>query len=95
MNRKKALGVLLAGALSLSLLPMAAQGADSSYARDRITETWETNIMLQTAQEDLGPLSAPGLPEDYKLLPSSYDEEHYRLAEAHYGEDGGFTMEFS
>ena len=94
MNRKKALGVLLAGALSLSLLPMAAQGADSSYARDRITETWETNIMLQTAQEDLGPLSAPGLPEDYKLLPSSYDEEHYRLAEAHYGEDGGFTTEY-
>ncbi len=94
MNRKKALGVLLAGALSLSLLPMAAQGADSSYVRDRITETWETNIMLQTEQEDLGPLSAPGLPEDYKLLPSSYDEEHYRLAEAHYGEDGGFTTEY-
>ncbi len=95
MNRKKALGVLLAGALSLSLLPMAAQGADSSYVRDRITETWETHIMLETEEGDpLGLLGSLGLPKEYKLLPSSYDEEHYRLAEARYGEDGSFTAEY-
>ena len=83
--KKKAAGVLLAGLLALSLLPMSALAVTGTDLQQILSESWDTDTLL-TYGED-------GMPVCY-LIPSEFDTEHYRLVSAVRGDFSGAQMEY-
>ena len=85
MNRKRMLGVLLAGLLALSLLPMSALAVTGADLPQILSENWDTNTLLNYGED--------GMPVCY-LIPSEFDAEHYRMVSADRGDFSSARMEY-
>ncbi len=55
MNKKRLCGLLLAGVLALSLLPVAAlaDAGASDFIRQRITDNWDSYMFLYTDEDGM------------------------------------------
>ena len=74
MKKKKVFGALLAGALTLSLLPASALAITGADLSKELTEQWDYWMLLSNVDVE-------GAPTGY-LIPSSFDAEHFRLVKA-------------
>ena len=85
MKRKRILGVLLAGLMALSLLPMSALAVTGADLPQILSESWDTDTLLAYGED--------GAPVCY-LIPSEFDAEHYRLVSAVRGDFTSARMEY-
>lgn len=74
MKKKKVFGALLAGALTLSLLPASALAITGADLPEELTYQWDHRMLLSHPDVEGAP--------DYNLIPSSFDAENFRLVKA-------------
>ena len=74
MKKQQTLGVLLAGALTLSLLPASALAITGADLPKELTYNWDHRMLLSNSDLEGAP--------DYSLIPSEFDAENYRLVKA-------------
>ena len=87
MNKKRMMGVLLAGVLAVSLLPVAAL-ADSDSTNNvyqLITNEWDSDMLLYMGENGQS---------GFFLLPSEFDEANYRLVSGENTAGGTVRMDY-
>ena len=85
MKKQQAFGILLAGALTLSLLPASALAITGADLSEVLTDHWDQRMLLFNGYE--------GAPEWY-LIPSEFDAEHYRMVKAVRSTGSAAAMEY-
>ena len=73
MKKRKMIGLLLAGMLALSLLPMSAFAITGADLPKKFSDRWDYATLLSYGED--------GMPTCC-LIPSEFDAEHYRLVKA-------------